>query len=275
MYQVPAAAIPQLQTSSSGTLYQGPSTASLDLIPTERQGPLRNADIRQALYLALDRSAVASGVYHGAATPAASFVNPGVGYGKSVFDAYFKTRPSATVDLAKAKQLVAKAQSVASTPIKLATSPDPSLVTVANAIATAGKSLGLNISVVTLTAAENDELYFDPKAREKYDGFLNVQWTPTTDPLEELAFVTQGAFTNYGLYDNPAFQKAFDHANGVISPNARAQAVVEALKIVDADLPWVPIVSLPVTTYLSNKVTGVPTSWAFMYGGWAEGLGGK
>lgn len=275
MYQVPAAAIPQLQTSSTGKLYQGPSTASLDLIPTERQGALRNADIRQALFLALDRGAVASGVYHGAAIPATSFVNPGVGYGKGVFGAYFKGRPTAKVDLIAAKQLVAKAKPVASTPIKLATSPDPSLVTVANAIATAGKSLGLNMSVVTLTAAENDQLYFDQKARDKYDGFLNVQWTLTTDPLEELDFVTKGAFTNYGLYDNPAFEKAFNTAIGVVPSEARARAAVAALKIVDADLPWVPVVSLPVTTYLNNKLTGVPTSWVFMYGGWAQGLGGK
>jgi len=42
----------------------------------------------------------------------------------------------------------------------------------------------LDIKVVTLTAAETDALYFDPKTRGKYDAFLNVQWTLTTDPLE-------------------------------------------------------------------------------------------
>ena len=274
MYQVPASAVPQLRDSTNGKLYMGASSASLDLIPTERPGPLHNAKIRNALYLALDRSAVASSVYNGAAQPALSFVNPGVGYGKSVFDAYFATRPPATVDLAKAQQLVTES-GAASAPIKLATSPDPSLVTVANAIAAAGTSLGLNITVVTLTAAENDQLYFDPKLRDQYDAFLNVQWTPTTDPLEELLFITKGAFTNYGQYDNPQFDQLVDQANAVIDPTKRAEAVVKALTVADADLPWVPIVSLPVTTFVSDKLTGIPTSWAFLYGGWATGLGGK
>lgn len=275
MYQVPAASIPQLQNASGGKLYQGPSTASLDLIPTERKGPMRDAKVRQALFAALDRNAVATGVYQGAASAAKSFVNPGVGYGKNVYDAYFNSLPAPRVDLAKAKQLIKQASTATGTPIKLATSPDPSLVTVANAVAAAGKRLGLNVQVVTLTPAENDQLYFDPKVRDKYDAFLNVQWTLTTDPLEELDFVTKGAFTNYGLYDNPAFEKAFNHAIGVVNPDARAQAAVAALKIVDADLPWVPIVSLPVTTYISDKLTGIPTSWAFMYAQWAQGLGGK
>jgi peptide/nickel transport system substrate-binding protein len=218
---------------------------------------------------------VAKGVYHGAASAAKSFANPGVGYGKAIYDAYFKDLPTATVDLAKAKQLMGQASTSLGTPIKLATSPDPSLVTVANAIAAAGKSLGLNIEVVTLTAAENDELYFDQKVRDKYDAFLNVQWTLTTDPLEELDFVTKGAFTNYGLYDSAAFESAFNAAIGIVDPDARATATVAALKIVDTDLPWVPIVSLPVTTFLNDRLTGVPTSWAFMYGQWAQGLGGK
>lgn len=275
MYEVPAAAIPQLTSASSGHLYQGPSTASLDLVPTERQGAMRAPAVRKALFNALDRQAVATGVYHGAATAARSFVNPGIGYGKPVFDAYFASLPAAKVDLAKAKELIGTAGVDTSAPIKLATSPDPSLVTVANAIASAGQQLGLKIQVVTLTAAENDDLYFDQKARDKYDAFLNVQWTPVTDPLEELDFVTKGAFTNYGLYDNPTFEKAFNHAIGVVDGTARAKAAVTALKMVDADMPWVPIVSLPVTTYVSDKLTGIPTSWAFMYGQWAQGLGGK
>lgn len=275
MYQVPAASIPLLKTSTAGTLYQGPSTASLDLLPTERSGPMHDSKIRRALFLALDRNAVATGVYHGAATAAKSFVNPGVGYGAKVFNAYFNSLPTPAVDLTKAKQLVAQVSAASQTTIKLATSPDPSLVTVANAIAAAGRQLGLNIQVVTLTPAENDNLYFDQKARDQYDAFLNVQWTLTTDPLEELDFVTKGAFTNYGLYDNRAFETAFNAALGVVNPDERAQATVAALKIVDADLPWVPIVNLPVTTYVSNKLTGIPTSWAFLYGEWALALGGK
>lgn len=274
MYEVPGAAVPALRKSSTGKLYLGPSTASLDLIPTERSGPLHNVDVRQALFEALNRSAIATKVYNGAATPAVSFINPGVGYGKKIFAAYLASRPKPVVDLSAAKKLIDQAH-LTNRSITLATSDDPSLETVANAIAAAGKQIGLKIRVVTLTDAENDELYFDQKMRDQYDGFLDVQWTLTSDPLEELEFITVGAFTNYGLYDSAPFQRAFYRALGVVQPTARAEAAVAAVKIADRDLPWVPIVNLPVTTYLSNKLTGVPTSWAFMYGGWASSLGGK
>lgn len=273
MYQVPAATVPALRKSATGSFTLGPSTASLDLIPTERSGPLHDAEVRQALFEAIDRTAIANNVYNGAATPAVSFINPGVGYGKKVYADYLASRPKAAVDLAAAKKLVGSSAAGAGT-IRIATSPDPSLETVANAIAAAGSKIGLDISVVTLTSAENDQLYFDPKLRDQYDGFLNVQWTLTTDPIEELEFVTPGAFTNYGLYENPDFLAAFDKALGISDPEQRAEAAVKAVAIVDGDLPWVPIVSLPVASYVGKGLTGIPTSWAFMYGGWAASLGG-
>lgn len=274
MYQLPATSIAAVKRNSSGTFSLGPSTASLDLIPTERSGPLHDKAVRRALFAAFDRGAIAHSVYSDAATSAVSFINPGVGYGKSVYANYLASRPAAKVDLVAAKKLLGSTFS-ASAPIRIATSPDPSLETVANAIAAAGSKIGLDISVVTLTAAENDELYFDPKLREQYDGFLNVQWTLTTDPLEELEFVTPGAFTNYGQYENPAFLSAFDSALGVADPGLRAKAAVKAVAIVDDDLPWVPIVNLPVSSFVTKGLTGIPTSWAALYGGWASLLGGE
>lgn len=274
MFDLPNAAIPQLEKASNGTVYLGPSTASLDLIPTEKSGPLHNANVRRALFLALDRSAIASGVYHRDALPAQSFVNPAYAYGKPVFDAYTATLPKPAVDLTEAKALVSHVAD-ASTPIILATSPDPSLTIVANAIRSAGQSIGLNIQVQTLTPTENNDLYFDQKLRDKYDAFLNVQFTMVADPLEELLFVTKSSPYNYGQYYNAEFNNLFNTALGTADPTARAHAVVKALTVVDQDLPWVPIVSMPVRTFLNNKLTGIPTSWAFMFTPWAANLGGK
>ena len=274
MYDLPNAAIPQLEKASNGTVYLGPSTASLDLIPTEKSGPLHNANVRRAMFLALDRGAIASGVYHGDALPAQSFVNPAYAYGKAVFDAYTATLAKPAVDLTEAKALVSHVAD-AGAPIILATSPDPSLTIVANALRSAGQSIGLNIQVETLTPTENNDLYFDQKLRDKYDAFLNVQFTMVADPLEELLFVTKSSPYNYGQYDNPEFNNLFNAALGTADPTARAHAVVKALTAVDQDLPWVPIVSMPVRTFLNNKLTGIPTSWAFMFTPWAASVGGK
>ena len=50
-------------------------------------GPLANVKVRQALSMALDRQAIISNVYDGAALMPRWLANPGTfGYGTSVFD---------------------------------------------------------------------------------------------------------------------------------------------------------------------------------------------
>jgi peptide/nickel transport system substrate-binding protein len=90
-------ALNQLEHSSSVKVYQGPGQATDAFIVSATSGPLANPKVRQALSLALDRQAIISNVYQGAALMPRWLANPGTfGYGKSVFDAAYAKSPVLT-----------------------------------------------------------------------------------------------------------------------------------------------------------------------------------
>ena len=100
----------QLESSSAVKVYQGPGQTTDAFIVSATSGPLTNVKVRQALSLALDRQAIISNVYDGAALMPRWLANPGTfGYGKSVFDAAYDSSPVLTQNLAEAKKLVKEA----------------------------------------------------------------------------------------------------------------------------------------------------------------------
>ena len=71
-------------------------------------GPLANPKVRQALSMALDRQAIISNVYDGAALMPRWLANPGTfGYGTSVFAAAYDSSPVLNQNLAQAKKSAA------------------------------------------------------------------------------------------------------------------------------------------------------------------------
>ena len=115
-------ALTQLEHSSAVKVYQGPGQSTDAFIVSATSGPLANVKVRQALSLALDRQAIISNVYQGAALMPRWLANPGTfGYGKAVFDAAYNKSPVLTQDLAKAAKL-AKAAGVTGQTITIGTS---------------------------------------------------------------------------------------------------------------------------------------------------------
>ncbi|HSN02156.1 MAG TPA: ABC transporter substrate-binding protein, partial [Acidimicrobiales bacterium] len=148
-YGVPATSYPELKNAGSGHLYFGPSLAITELAPTSTSGPIGNVKVREALSLALDRSAIAKVVYGGAATPNLALTPP------TAWDpaatgayraAYAKLGPTSP-DLATAKALV-KSVPNHSAPITLALlAGDQTELALATAVQQAGASIGLNIKL--------------------------------------------------------------------------------------------------------------------------------
>ena len=120
-YEVPSTSIPELKTASSGKLFFGPGLTVSELLPTGEPGPMSNPQLRTALTMAIDRTAIASAVFNGAAIPNKALTPPtawdptAIGIYKTAYDAL----PSLTPDVAAAKKIVAS-QSGTSKPIVLA-----------------------------------------------------------------------------------------------------------------------------------------------------------
>ena len=100
----------ELEHSSAVRVYQGPGESTDAFIVSATSGPLANVKVRQALSLALDRQAIISNVYDGAALMPRWLANPGTfGYGTSVFDAAYNSSPPLSQNLGRARTLVKQA----------------------------------------------------------------------------------------------------------------------------------------------------------------------
>jgi len=273
MYEVPVAALPDIQGSSAGALHLGPSTRMLSLVPTERPGgALQDAKVRRALYLAMDHQAIASSVFANTAVPAKSVTPPTWGYGQDVFQKYYDSIPDPKVDLEGAKQLVTEAGAEGKR-IKIATDNSRAHVSVTNSIQSAASQIGLKVDITVLTPSENEALFFDKKLRQGYDGFINSPFTFVADPLELGIYLLPDSYYNYGLYENQRFASLIERALGEYDDEARAETLVEAQRIMDRDVPWIPIVYQPVRMYQSSEISGATPSWSYMSAPWTDRIG--
>ncbi len=108
--------LPQLKAGSAVNIYNGQGWSTDAFIVSSTKGVLGDVRVRQALSLALNRPAIVSTVYKGAALLPRWLSNPGVfGYGKSVFAKAYESSPVMSYDLAKAKKLVKEAGAVGKT----------------------------------------------------------------------------------------------------------------------------------------------------------------
>src|SRR5215831_16456357 len=105
--------LPQLENSGAVKIYRGQGWSTDAFIVSSTKGVLGDVRVRQALSMALNRNAVISNVFKGAALKPRWLANPGVfGYGKSAFDKAYNASPLLPHDLAKAKKLVKEAGAV-------------------------------------------------------------------------------------------------------------------------------------------------------------------
>jgi peptide/nickel transport system substrate-binding protein len=267
----------RLQSSSSGKLLYGNSTLDIQLIPTTRSGPLQDPRVRRALSLALPRAGIAETVYANTAVPAKSMVSAiqPWAYAPSTFENYFANLPflSTAGDLDRAREMISAA---GFTGKKIDIAVSGQYKELSDVVVQTANAIGLDATTTTLTSNQSVSVYYDQTLREKFDGFILPWNSNVSDPLENLVYWTPGGEYNYSGYDNPKYTQLVDRAIGTANPETRAKLVTQALTIVDGELAWIPIVDLPLLTYMNDKVTGGPVSlvgrnWAQ----WGAYLGGK
>ncbi|MGI9117482.1 MAG: ABC transporter substrate-binding protein [Gaiellales bacterium] len=277
-YALSISTLDQLKSATDKvTVYQGSSYAADAFIVSSFKGALGDVKVRQALSLAIDRDGILATNYKDSGTAARTLANPGTwGYAPDVFKQGYDALPAPTVDLAQAKQLIKDAGAEGKT-INIGMSNEiPTLATEAKAVQSAAQSIGLKANLVSVSAANYINFFIDQKARDTVDGFFTVNYPDYADPAALLATLAlEGGSQNYSGYSNPDVTKALEAARGEADATKRAQDVVEAQKLVTADVPWIPIVAPNTILILNTAVTGVPTTFQYMFAPWANGLGAK
>lgn len=268
-FETPASAIGRLRSASNGRLRSGASTQFLALYPTGT-GPLKDLRLRQALSLAIDRAGIAKTVYGGLAHPMKSIVDPaGVGYARPIYKSWYARLPSPSVDIAKAKSLVQQAGSP-SAPITIAfTAGDPSALQVTNAIVSAGQEIGLHLVAREFPPNQFVGLFFDPKARKGIDALVTELFADLREPLEFFYLGALPGPQDLNNYTNATVSKNVRLAAATTVPTKRARYVIAATKQWDADLPLIPLVTLPERLFLSKHFAGVPAVFPYQYYPWA------
>jgi peptide/nickel transport system substrate-binding protein len=270
-YLVPPDSYAKLEASHVGSLYFGQALTTVNIDIDNLKGPLGNVKVREALSLALDRAGFVKTGLDGVGTPTDS-LTPQAVWGTGNPSA--ATQPAAAPDIEKAKQLIKQAGATGDT-VTLATSPigpDTDLLPVI--MQAAGQEIGLNVVLKTVSPDGYTALFSDAQARQGIDMFPETYYLSISDPYDLLSAFQAGDFQNYAGFTDPAYNSLINQAVGTYNPAQRFAIEAKANRVADQQLPWIPVAEWPNAVFMNKKITGAPTTIAYMYYPWAMYVGG-
>jgi peptide/nickel transport system substrate-binding protein len=272
-YEVPAQTIPQLSKASSGKLHYGPSMMSSGLSVARPDGPLKSVKLRQALYMTLDRSAIAKVVFHGAATPAYTLLAPST-WDPAARGAWAQAyKPFETAGqkfgtagaVEQAKQLVSQSGYDGTPLVFTIQAGDVVGEQISQLVQEQAKQIGVKVKINALPAIKYAQASTDPKARAGTDLLQAVNFNIAQDPLEPIPFtVLPGSFYNYTNYSDSQVTKLLTEAKQTLDPAKRNAMTIQAQSIYEKDYLAETLVEIPEISFLNNRLAGATTSFAYM-----------
>lgn len=274
-WMLPSNAISLLRANEGGDVLFGTDTSVTSLVVNNMDGVLGDLRVRQALMYAIDRPALVKAAEQGFAEPTVALTSPSVWIGASEqtqVDAFTDLNPY-PYDLEKAKSLIREAGAEGK-PLVFVTSPlQLSFDVVSQAVVSAARDIGLDATIKTISPNAYSGLFSDPEARAGTDLMMTSWYLSVADPLEMFGVLRTGDFSNYGNWSDPAFDAITNRAISELDPIARGELSAQAAKIVNDQLPWLPLYQPPTSLWLSTKITGVAPSINYMYAPWMASLG--
>jgi peptide/nickel transport system substrate-binding protein len=266
-YEIPAPIIPTLQKSSAGSLWYGPSTQSMQLFVTHGGGAIADANLRKALMISVDRAAVAKSVYHGAAAanytalateefdPAAEPLY------RQEYQSYVKAN---AYDLDAAKALVKTSGYAGQNLVLVTQAGDETQGQLAQYIQQQAAQIGVKITIDAVQPLQYARMGYDAASRQGTDLMLALNYNGARDPLEYLGFEV----SNQSVYDYSGFNDATVNAElaqafRTDDPAARAKLVLDIQRRWEATYSTTSLVGMYETSFLSNRLTGATTSFAY------------
>ncbi|MFJ6415471.1 ABC transporter substrate-binding protein [Paeniglutamicibacter sp. NPDC091659] len=274
---VPTNAVGELNASGAGDVFFGLNTSVNSLVVSNPDGPLGNPEVRKALLMAIDRTGLAQAAESGFAKRTNSLTSESVWNraDQATKDAAFKELVDYPYDVEAAAKII-KEQGVEGQELTLTTAPmGVSFSVVAQATAAAAESIGLKMKINTVTPGAYTALFSDPEARKGTDLYMTSWYLSIGDPQEMFSILRTGDFANYGKWSDPKFDKVVNEGLQTMDPKERFTKSLEAQKIVNAELPWLPLYENTNVMWMNKKITGASPSINFMYFPWAAKIGAK
>jgi peptide/nickel transport system substrate-binding protein len=273
-YEVPAQTIPKLSKASSGKLNYGPSTQWWNLQHARPGGPMANVKLRQAVFMTLDRTALANVVFHGAAAPAYTMLSPNLwdpeaeDQWKKAYAPYEeagKTSGSSSA-ISQAKKLVSQSGYKGAPVVLQILAGDVTSENIAQLVQQQAAQIGVKIKLNPLPAIKYSQATYDAKTRGNADLFLLSSFAQNKEPLEVTPYQTlPGQVYNYANYSDPQVTKLMQQALETLDPAARVALETQAQEIYEKAYEIMTPVSTNEVSFLNNKYTGMTTSFAYAF----------
>ncbi len=278
-YELPPSSATALAKAGNGTVYLGPSTQNVLLMPANAESPAADRKLLDALSLVIDREALIKNVFGGDATTLKSLVPPLTWRGDQAADT-FDTAYAALPDVPepnveKAKKLVAQARPATRPLVAAIPAGDQRGLQALTFIQAAAKKIGVGIEIKQLQPTEMSSLFYDPSVRKGLDLVLTFGYVTMPDPASYVAeSVTPRGIFNWTRYHNPEVTRLLDQARTAPDPAASAEAYAKAQALFTPTLPAVFLATTHERMFMNKRISGAPASFAYMGMPWAAHLGG-
>lgn len=278
-YELPPSSATALAKARNGATYLGPSTQNVLLIPGSAESPAADRRLLDALSLTVDRNALIKNVFGGDATTLKSLVPPLTWRGDPAaaqFDAGYKALPAAAKpDLERAKTLMDQVGPVSRPLVAAIPAGDQKGLQTLTFLQAAAKKLGVDIRIRQLQPTEMSSLFYDPSIRRGIDLILTFGYVTMPDPSSYVAeMVTPRGLFNWTNYHNPEVTRLLAQARTASDPTASARAYTEAQALFTPAVPVIYLASTHERMFMSKRISGAPTSFAYMGMPWAAYIGG-
>lgn len=276
-WMVPSNAVGELKGSGVGEVFFGLNTAVNSLIVSNLEGPLGNLEVRKALLMAIDRDGLiqAAEAGYGKRTNALSTESVWGAADEATQKAAFEDLVGYPYDIEAAAKIIEE-QGAKGKEITITTAPmGNNFAVVAQATAAAAESIGLKATINTVTPNAYTTLFSDEEARKGTDLFFTSWYLSIGDPQEMFSILRTDDFSNYGGWVNPEFDKSVNKSLSEMDTQKRFTESLNAQKIANAQIPWLPLYENPNILWMNEKITGASPSVNFMYTPWAAQIGAK
>lgn len=279
MYNAPAEGVSTLRTASSGSLHTGASTTTFALQPVRADGPLADPRVREALSLALDRSALARSVFGdtaAAATHLWSAAAAGAAGSPEAVATYQDSEPQAwvTQDLDRARELLSEAGYGGETVRFIYTSGVSAAVgQIATYVQQAAAEIGMTIELDDVAPQVIGQLFTDAGTRAQYDLGFTFGAPTLPDPLQRAQALLPTNPFNFIGYDNATVTDLLTRAQSTTDPVQRAQMVLQAEQAAAPEAPIIPVLDISNLVFVGDGLTGIPLSSIQGQVAWASLLG--
>jgi peptide/nickel transport system substrate-binding protein len=187
-----------------------------------------------------------------------------------VYEAAYAEIPGDEPDIEGAKALLEGKEGLDEPMVMAMAAGDEPELRVSSIVQQAAKDIGLTIELKPLQAMDMANVFYVPEYREGLDLVMTWGWLDIPDPLDYTVLsVMETSYFNWTGYSNPEMEALLNEARQTFDPTPRAELVVEAQEMYTADTVVIPLVNPYQFLYMSDRISGAPCSFAYM---WIPGL---